>query len=181
MLNISAVGVFLSATILGVCFHIHDQTVLPSSAPNLPLTTTVATTTLSLPSVTDSNVGFIDSMNESYSPLEPALAHFLQASHLKATAPPAALSPALSYVALISAVTYMASYSLGYGPLPWVIMSELIPLRARATVGGVAVFLTWGLTFLVTKVFAPLSDCIGVAGCFWIFAGFSIISLVRPL
>ena len=72
----------------------------------------------------------------------------------------------------------MASYSLGYGPLPWVLISELIPLRARATVGGVAVFLTWLLTFIVTKVFAPLSALIGVAGCFWIFAGFSAVSLV---
>jgi len=87
-------------------------------------------------------------------------------------------SAALSYVALISALCYMASYSLGYGPLPWVLISELIPLRARATVGGVAVFLTWLLTFIVTKVFAPISALIGVAGCFWIFAGFSAISLV---
>ena len=84
----------------------------------------------------------------------------------------------LAYVAVIATVGYMGSYSLGYGPLPWVLISELIPLRARATVGGVAIFVTWLLTFIVTKSFAPLSTLIGVAGCFWIFSGFSALSLL---
>lgn len=57
----------------------------------------------------------------------------------------------VSYVAVVATIGYMGAYSLGYGPLPWVILSELIPLRARATVGGIAIFLTWGLTFIVTK------------------------------
>jgi len=83
----------------------------------------------------------------------------------------------VAYVAVIATVGYMGSYSLGYGPLPWVLISELIPLRARATVGGIAIFITWLLTFVVTKAFAPLSALIGVAGCFWIFTGFSALSL----
>ena len=84
----------------------------------------------------------------------------------------------VAYVAVIATVGYMGSYSLGYGPLPWVLIAELIPLRARATVGGIAIFVTWLLTFVVTKAFAPLSAVIGVAGCFWIFTGFSALSLV---
>merc|ERR1719233_2512145 len=42
----------------------------------------------------------------------------------------------VAYVAVIATVGYMGSYSLGYGPLPWVLISELIPLRARAAVGA---------------------------------------------
>lgn len=90
----------------------------------------------------------------------------------------AASNQIVAYVAVIATVGYMGSYSLGYGPLPWVIISELIPLRARATVGGIAIFLTWLLTFIVTKTFAPLSTLIGVAGCFWIFSGFSALSIL---
>ena len=37
-------------------------------------------------------------------------------------------------MALAGAIGMMSSYSLGYAPLPWVLISELIPLRARATV-----------------------------------------------
>ena len=84
----------------------------------------------------------------------------------------------IAYVAVLATVCYMGCYSLGYGPLPWVILSELIPLRARATAGGFAICLTWLLSFVVTKVFAPLSALIGVAGCFWIFTGFSALSIV---
>ena len=45
-------------------------------------------------------------------------------------------------------------------------------------VGGIAVFMTWLLSFSVTKAFGPLSNAIGVYGCFWLFAGFSALSLV---
>jgi len=83
----------------------------------------------------------------------------------------------VAYVAIIATVGYMGSYSLGYGPLPWVLIAELIPLRARATVGGIAICVTWLLTFVVTKMFVPLSAVVGVAGCFWIFTCFSALSL----
>ena len=235
MLNISAVGVMISATVLGVCFYIHDRDLAEqdgvkavTTIPPPPITSTAGIITpagitpASIITPTDLTTAAIGSMNSttaaslvttSFSPLVTALANSSSftssmsavsakttltaaattttidpfttaASALNATltAPAATSRPppsaALSYVALISAVCYMASYSLGYGPLPWVLISELIPLRARATVGGVAVFLTWLLTFIVTKVFAPLSALIGVAGCFWIFAGFSAVSLV---
>jgi len=95
-----------------------------------------------------------------------------------ATHSPAVVSDkTVAYVAVVAAIGYIGSYSLGYGPLPWVILSELIPLRARATVGGVAIFLTWLLTFVVTKAFTPLSMIIGVSGCFWIFTGFGALSI----
>jgi MFS family permease len=88
-------------------------------------------------------------------------------------------SDLVSYIAMIAAISAMASYSLGFGPLPWVLISELIPSRARATVGGIAVFLTWGLSFIVTKSFAPLKEAMGGAyGCFWLFAVFSIFTLI---
>ena len=89
----------------------------------------------------------------------------------------AATDKTVAYVAVIATVGYMGSYSLGYGPLPWVLIAELIPLRARATVGGIAICVTWLLTFVVTKMFVPLSAVVGVAGCFWIFTCFSALSL----
>jgi len=224
MLNISAVGVFTSATVLGICFYIHDHSNLPTpsspaliasstsvlttevastSANPLALTTALASTTklasTATTALTSTAASYIasassasfttnfssNSFNQSFttniSSLQTPVLQYANEilvgdPSLPASPPP--VSPILSYVALISTVGYMASYSLGYGPLPWVLISELIPLRARATVGGFAVFLTWGLSFLVTKIFAPLSDYVGVAGCFWIFASFSAVSLL---
>lgn len=165
MLNISAVGVFISSTALGVCFYIHDEN---NSSPIL------TTTTTSPPSL--NYTSSFSSRNFLSSTAASTVGITTTASPPPPTTHPT--SVAISYIALISSLVYMASYSLGYGPLPWVLLSELIPLRARATVGGIAVFLTWLLTFLVTKAFAPLSGLIGVAGCFWIFAGFSALSLI---
>lgn len=84
----------------------------------------------------------------------------------------------LPILALAATITYMASYSVGYGPIPWVLMGELIPLQARASVGGVATFVTWSLTFIVTKIFAPLQVVIGAHGVFWIFGGIALLAVV---
>lgn len=148
MLNISAVGVFISATTLGAAFYIHDH----AAPSNLTLHT----------SPVHSPVMLFDNM-------VPQMSTF---------SAPDMPSSAVSYMALIAALGMMSAYSLGYGPLPWVLIAELIPLRARATVGGIAVFITWLLSFIVTKLFAPLSAIIGVYGCFWLFASFSALSLV---
>jgi len=174
MLNISAVGVMVSASVLGVCFYIHDQKAAIDPTPEIPATMPIynLTTPFHIFSTPMTPANITGASNLTTTTITP----WTTASPVAPTVP--THSAAFSYVALISAVSYMASYSLGYGPLPWVLLSELIPLRARATVGGIAVFLTWLLTFFVTKIFAPLSAIIGVAGCFWIFAGFSALSLL---
>jgi len=84
----------------------------------------------------------------------------------------------VAYFALIAAVVHMASYSMGFGPLPWLLMGELIPLQARASVGGLATGLTWTMTFIETKSFLPLCDVIGNYGAFWIFGVSSLIAVV---
>jgi len=174
MLNISAVGVMVSASVLGVCFYIHDQNTAIDPTPEMPVTTPIFNLTTALHSLTitypySANITSASNLTTTIATLTTALPTTPNVRPHSAT---------FSYIALVSAVSYMASYSLGYGPLPWVLLSELIPLRARATVGGIAVFLTWLLTFFVTKIFAPLSALIGTAGCFWIFAGFSALSLL---
>jgi len=187
MLNISAIGVMISATVLGVCFYLHDNAAAAAAAA---ANHTVQPTAFA--NVTNHLLPlFLGSLDPSFTPTSASLLHpssllttMTMAATTTTTTTTAAMTaatavpPFISYLAVISAVGYMASYSLGYGPLPWVLISELIPTRARATVGGVAVFSTWLLTFLVTKAFAPLSRQIGVAGCFWVFAGFSAVSLL---
>ena len=37
----------------------------------------------------------------------------------------------VAYLALVAAIIHMSSYSMGFGPLPWLLMGELIPLQAR--------------------------------------------------
>ena len=49
--------------------------------------------------------------------------------------------------------SYIVSFSLGLGAIPWLIMGELFPAHIRATASSVATLLNWSLSFIVTLCF----------------------------
>ncbi|KAM4018855.1 LOW QUALITY PROTEIN: solute carrier family 2, facilitated glucose transporter member 8 [Anomaloglossus baeobatrachus] len=78
----------------------------------------------------------------------------------------------LGWLALLSMGLFITGFALGWGPIPWLLMSEIFPLRARGVASGVCVVTNWGCAFLVTKVFHNLLDLLAPAGTFWLFAAF---------
>ncbi|KAM3911639.1 solute carrier family 2, facilitated glucose transporter member 8 isoform 1-T2 [Leptodactylus fuscus] len=83
-------------------------------------------------------------------------------------------SPAdgLAWLALLSMGLFIAGFAIGWGPIPWLLMSEIFPLRARGVASGLCVVTNWGCAFLVTKVFHELLDLLTPYGTFWLFAAF---------
>ena len=49
---------------------------------------------------------------------------------------------------------YIISFSLGWGPIPWVMMSELVPLQVRGLASAAATFVNWLLVFSVAVIFS---------------------------
>lgn len=80
----------------------------------------------------------------------------------------------LSWLAVGSLVVYIIGFSLGWGPIPLLAMSELFPVRARGAASGIAVAVNWFCAFVVTKEFLYLQDWFGEAMTFWIFGGFCL-------
>lgn len=72
---------------------------------------------------------------------------------------------------------FKAAFSLSWGPLVWVMLPELLPLRVRGTAMGVAVFLNWATNFLVSLLF-PVVLAAGAGAAFELFAGFGLIAWV---
>ncbi|XP_056408746.1 solute carrier family 2, facilitated glucose transporter member 8 isoform X2 [Hyla sarda] len=66
----------------------------------------------------------------------------------------------------------ISGFAIGWGPIPWLLMSEIFPLRARGVASGVCVVTNWGCAFLVTKIFHDLLDLLTSYGTFWLFAAF---------
>ncbi|XP_060063586.1 solute carrier family 2, facilitated glucose transporter member 8-like [Ylistrum balloti] len=75
----------------------------------------------------------------------------------------------MSWLAITSLVIYIIGFSLGWGPIPMLVMSEIFPARARGTASGLAAFTSWFTAFIITKEFTFLNDVFGQAGTFWIF------------
>ena len=79
-------------------------------------------------------------------------------------------SPAsLSWLAILSLVLYIIGFSLGWGPVPMLVMSEIFPARARGAASGIAVLSNWFCAFIITKEFLFFQEVLGQAGTFWLF------------
>lgn len=49
-----------------------------------------------------------------------------------------------------------AGFAVGWGPIPWLLMSEIFPLHVKGIATGVCVLTNWLMAFLVTKEFSSL-------------------------
>lgn len=76
----------------------------------------------------------------------------------------------IGIVPLISLVLFIVSFSLGYGPLPWSMMGELLGSDVKSIATSIAVLYNWISVFIVTKSFTLLIASFGSDVTFWIFA-----------
>ncbi|KAL2545681.1 Inositol transporter 4 [Forsythia ovata] len=73
---------------------------------------------------------------------------------------------------------YIISYSPGMGTVPWIVNSEIYPLRYRGVGGGIAAVSNWVSNLIVSETFLTLTEALGSSGTFLLFAGFSFLGLV---
>ncbi|XP_039269934.2 solute carrier family 2, facilitated glucose transporter member 8-like [Styela clava] len=83
----------------------------------------------------------------------------------------------LNWLALASLLIYMAAFAIGLGPVPWLILSEIIPVRARGKASGLSTGFNWVLAFIFTKEFHDMQVAFTTQGTFWIFAGICLIGI----
>eukprot|EP01018_Ginkgo_biloba_P008198 Gb_25440 [translate_table: standard] len=103
-----------------------------------------------------------------------------------------------SVLALTSLLVYIISFSLGMGAIPWIIMSEILPVNVKGVAGSIATLANWSSSWAVTMTINLLlewssagSDLqldIGFqskkdtsylfAGTFWIYAAVAIFTLI---
>ena len=59
----------------------------------------------------------------------------------------------MTWMALISMVVFIASYSIGIGPIAWLLVGEILPLRARGKAAGLSTAFNLFLVFVITSSF----------------------------
>lgn len=84
----------------------------------------------------------------------------------------------VGYVTLGSMLLYVAFYAISLGPVFWLMISEIYPLRIRGTAEGAASVANWGANLIVGVTFLPLIELIGEGWSFWILGGFCILAFV---
>lgn len=71
-------------------------------------------------------------------------------------------------------ILYVGGYQVGFGPIAWLILSEIFPLRVRSSALAVGTVANFGSNLAVAALFEPLRQSVGSAV---LFSGFTLISI----
>lgn len=82
-----------------------------------------------------------------------------------------------NFLLIFMLVFFIACFALSAGPITWILINEIFPDDVRTKAVSFCTFILWGAVWVVGQFFPWLLENIGPAGVFWVFAGFSILSL----
>ncbi|KAG5533983.1 hypothetical protein RHGRI_027989 [Rhododendron griersonianum] len=80
-------------------------------------------------------------------------------------------------MAVVSLLLYVGCYQLSFGPIGWLMISEIFPLRMRGRGLSIAVLVNFGANAIVTFAFSPLKELLGAGILFFVFGGIAVASL----
>ena len=83
----------------------------------------------------------------------------------------------IGLAALIFIIIYTASFMMSWGPICWVLISEIFPNTIRGKAVAIAVAAQWISNFLVSSTFPSLSTW-SVGGTYMIYAIFALLSAI---
>jgi sugar porter (SP) family MFS transporter len=81
-------------------------------------------------------------------------------------------------ITLVCLGAFIASFAATWGPVVWVMIPEVLPLKLRGTAMGVAVFCNWAANFLVAQTFPPLLAKLGPGPVFLGYAALGVLAAV---
>src|SRR5207245_7466060 len=63
---------------------------------------------------------------------------------------------ALAWLAVITLMVYVASFAISLGPIFWLLIAEIYPLKVRGIAEGSAAGVNWAVHFLLLTAFLPM-------------------------
>jgi sugar porter (SP) family MFS transporter len=77
-------------------------------------------------------------------------------------------------VTLVCLALFIAAFAVSWGPIVWVMLGEIFPLKVRGSAMAVATVLLWSANFVVSLSFPVLLEALGLG---WLFLGYALIGL----
>ncbi|XP_048369215.1 solute carrier family 2, facilitated glucose transporter member 6 isoform X2 [Sphaerodactylus townsendi] len=84
----------------------------------------------------------------------------------------------LTILPLIATMFFIIGYAVGWGPITWLLMGEVLPLKARGMVSGLCVLVSWLTAFALTKAFLRVKEAFGLEVPFFFFSIICVINLI---
>ncbi|XP_037735875.1 solute carrier family 2, facilitated glucose transporter member 6 isoform X2 [Chelonia mydas] len=76
----------------------------------------------------------------------------------------------ITLIPLVATMLFIMGYAMGWGPITWLLMSEILPLKARGVASGLCVLVSWLTAFALTRFFLLVVQDFGLEVPFLFFA-----------
>jgi sugar porter (SP) family MFS transporter len=83
-----------------------------------------------------------------------------------------------SYTAIGGLVIYVACFAFGLGPIFWLLISEIYPLKVRGAAMSAVTVTNWAMNLAVAVTFLTLVGILGHAGTFWLYGAIAVAAWV---
>ncbi|MGI8680096.1 MAG: sugar porter family MFS transporter [Jatrophihabitans sp.] len=80
--------------------------------------------------------------------------------------------------ATIALAVYVGAFAVSLGPIVWLLIAEIFPLRVRGQAASIATMANWAANLVVAVSYLSIISAIGQAGTFGLYAGVTVLSLV---
>ncbi|KAK3266931.1 Vacuolar glucose transporter 1 [Cymbomonas tetramitiformis] len=87
-------------------------------------------------------------------------------------------SPLVAALACVGLVIFTGCYSFGYGPITWVVVSEIFPMHIRGRAGSICNTINWACNIVMSLTFLSTVDTLGRSAT---FLGYTLLGVVALL
>eukprot|EP00730_Choanoeca_flexa_P005434 TRINITY_DN11939_c1_g3_i3.p1 TRINITY_DN11939_c1_g3~~TRINITY_DN11939_c1_g3_i3.p1 ORF type:complete len:591 (+),score=108.95 TRINITY_DN11939_c1_g3_i3:65-1837(+) len=85
-------------------------------------------------------------------------------------------SPAVKWTSLVCMLAFVVAYAFSYGPVSWLVLSEIFPDDLRGRAVSIATIFNWLGNLIVSVSFLSLMDGIGFSGTFFLYAAIGVLA-----
>ncbi|XP_041432884.1 solute carrier family 2, facilitated glucose transporter member 10-like isoform X2 [Xenopus laevis] len=117
----------------------------------------------------------------------PSLSNSAGSKHTTSMFPNATVPPAgtelpfnyaiLNWITLLSMMVFVGAFSIGLGPMSWLILSEIYPADIRGRAFAFCISFNWAANLLITLTFLDVIGSIGLGWTFLMYSGVGILAI----
>jgi hypothetical protein len=84
----------------------------------------------------------------------------------------------LGVVSVVWLMVHVGAFAISLGPIFWLLIAEIYPLRVRGLAMGVATTANWASNLLVSLTFLTLTETLGASPTFWLYGLLTVVALI---
>lgn len=85
------------------------------------------------------------------------------------------LSASLRYTALAALMSYVAAYSFSFGPVTWLLLSEIFPATIKGRAMAISTSVNWAANLVISATFLQTVQLLSLGG---VFLGYALLTIV---